>query len=103
MRNGIAESKGLYVLKAPSKTDPCDQFAAPQESHGHVQPALQQCRGLRFGGGGLVANCRVCHVLYVLALFLCFIGGVLSKRHGLNAVTLMSFSGGGDVERARSL
>lgn len=37
--NEIAESKGMYVLKAPEETDPCDQFPPPpQESYTCVQP-----------------------------------------------------------------
>lgn len=41
----IAESKGMYILKAPEETDPCDQFppAPPSppplpESYTRVQP-----------------------------------------------------------------
>lgn len=57
MRNEIAESKSVYVLKAPNKTDPCDQFATPQEGHAHVQPALQQCMGAEIWGRG--AGCKL--------------------------------------------
>ena len=44
--NEIAESKGMYVLKAPEETDPCDQFPPPpQESYTCVQPPSAVHRG----------------------------------------------------------
>lgn len=41
------------------------------------------------GERGLVAKCRVCHRQFVLALFVCFMGGVLGENHGLNALPLL--------------
>ena len=44
MSNGIAESEGICVMKAPNKTDPCDQRAF-QENRAHIQCPLQQWMG----------------------------------------------------------
>lgn len=47
----IAESKGMYILKAPEETDPCDQFPPappsprPSRKVTHVFSRLQQCTG----------------------------------------------------------